>query len=39
LNDLGKGEVVQLAENAFESAWWPRSTKDYYIAERKAYAG
>lgn len=30
--------VVQLAENAFESAW-PRATKDHYIAELKAYVG
>ena len=27
------------AENAFESAWLPRATKDHYIAELKAYAG
>jgi adenine deaminase len=36
---LGKTEIVQLAENAFESAWLPRATKDRYIAELKAYAG
>jgi adenosine deaminase len=39
LNDLGKAEVVQLAENTFESAWLPRATKDRYLAELKAYAG
>jgi adenosine deaminase len=37
--DLGKAGVVQLAENAFESAWLPGATKDRYIAELKAYAG
>ncbi len=37
--DLGKAGIVQLAENAFESAWLPRATKDRYIAELKAYAG
>ncbi len=37
--DLGKAGLVQLAENAFESAWLPRATKDRYIAELKAYAG
>jgi adenosine deaminase len=37
--DLGKAGIVQLAENAFESAWLPRATKDHYIAELKAYAG
>ena len=37
--DLGKAGIVQLAENAFESAWLPRATKDRYLAELKAYAG
>jgi adenosine deaminase len=37
--DLGKAGIVQLAENAFESAWLPRATKDRYIAKLKAYAG
>lgn len=37
--DLGKVGLVQLTENAFESAWVPRATKDRYIAELKAYAG
>jgi adenine deaminase len=37
--DLSKAGLVQLAENAFESAWLPRATKDRYIAELKAYAG
>ena len=36
--DLGKAGIVQLAENAFESAWLPRATKDRYLAELKAYA-
>ena len=36
--DLGKAGLVQLAENAFESAWLPRATKDRYLAELKAYA-
>ena len=37
--DLGKTGIVQLAENAFESAWLPHATRDRYIAELKAYAG
>ena len=37
--DLGKAGILQLAENAFVSAWLPRATKDQYIAEPKAYAG
>ena len=37
--NLDKAEIVQLAENAFESAWLPRATKDRYIAELKTYAG
>lgn len=36
--DLDKAGIVQLAENAFESAWLPCATKDHYIAELKAYA-
>lgn len=37
--DLGKAGIVQFAENAIESAWLPRATKDHCIAELKAYAG
>jgi adenosine deaminase len=37
--NLDKAGIVQLAENAFESAWLPRATKDRYLAELKAYAG
>jgi len=37
--DLGKAVIVQLDENAFESAWLPHATKDHYVAELKAYAG
>ena len=37
--DLGGAGIVQLAENAFESAWLPRVTKAHYIAELKSYAG
>jgi adenosine deaminase len=36
--ELGKPELAQLAENAFESAWLPRTTRDGYLAELKAYA-
>jgi hypothetical protein len=37
--DLGKIGIVQLAENAFESAWLPRATKGRYNAvTRPAYA-
>jgi adenosine deaminase len=36
---LGKAGIVQPAENALESAWLSRATKDRYIAELKAYAG
>jgi len=32
---LGKAGIVQLAENAFESAWLPCVTKDRYIAEHR----
>jgi adenosine deaminase len=31
--DLGKPELVQLANNAFESAWLPRATRDRYLSE------
>jgi adenosine deaminase len=37
--DLGKAQLLQLAENAFEGAWLPRAAKDRYIAELKAFAG
>jgi adenine deaminase len=37
--DLGKAGLVQLVENAFESAWLPRLTRDRYIADLKTYAG
>jgi adenosine deaminase len=36
--DLDKAGVVQLAENAFESAWLPRAAKERYLAKLKAYA-
>jgi adenosine deaminase len=36
---LGMPELVQLAENAFESAWLPQRTRDSYLAELKVYAG
>ena len=35
--DLGKAELVQLTENAFEGAWLPRAAKDRYITALKAY--
>ena len=34
---LGKRELVQLAENAFEGTWLPRSTKDRFIEDLKNY--
>ena len=34
---LGKPELVQLTENAFESAWLPRASKDRFIVELKNY--
>ena len=37
--ELGRPGLVQLAENAFESAWLPRATRDGYLAELKTYAG
>ena len=36
--DLGKPELVRLADNAFESAWLPRASRDRYLAELRAYA-
>jgi adenosine deaminase len=38
-DDSDKAGIVKLAENAFESAWLPRATKERYIAELKVYAG
>ena len=35
---LDKAKLLQLAENAFESAWLPRFSKDCYIAQLKTYA-
>lgn len=35
--NLGKEKLVQLARNAFEGAWLPRSTKDRYLAELEDY--
>jgi hypothetical protein len=37
--DLSKAGIVKLAENAFENACLPHASKDYCIAEPKAYAG
>jgi len=34
--DVGKAGIVQLAKNAFESAWLPRATRDRYSAPLKA---
>jgi adenosine deaminase len=36
--DLDRGEIVQLARNAFESAWLPRAVKDSYLASLEAHA-
>jgi adenine deaminase len=36
--DLSKGDLVQLAHNAFEAAWLPRASKDKYLAQLEAYA-
>ncbi len=36
--DLDRGEVVQLARNAFEAAWLPRSAKERYMAALEAHA-
>jgi adenosine deaminase len=35
--DLDRGEVVQLARNAFEAAWLPRAVKDQYLATLAAH--
>jgi adenosine deaminase len=35
---LDKQQLVQLAANAFESAWLPRATRDGYLTELRAYA-
>ena len=35
--ELSRSELAQLSENAFESAWLPRLTRDLYVAELKAY--
>jgi len=34
---LSKGELVQLARNAFEASWLPRSRKDAYLSELDAF--
>ena len=36
--DLSKGEILQLARNAFEAAWLPRASKDKYLAQLEACA-
>ncbi|HUL06386.1 MAG TPA: adenosine deaminase [Candidatus Acidoferrum sp.] len=36
--DLSKTELLQLARNAFESAWLPRASRDGYLAQLEAYA-
>jgi adenosine deaminase len=36
--DLSKGDVLQLARNAFEAAWLPRASRDGYLAQLEAYA-
>lgn len=35
---LSKADLVQLARNAFESAWLPRASRDGYLARLDAYA-
>jgi adenosine deaminase len=35
--DLSRGKLAQLTENAFESAWLPRVTRDRYVAELTSY--
>jgi adenine deaminase len=37
--DLSKGELVQLARNAFEAAWLPRASRDRYVAQLAGYGG
>jgi adenosine deaminase len=36
---LSQAEIVQLARNAFEASWLPRSRKDAYLAQLDAFAG
>ncbi len=36
--DLSKGDLLQLARNAFEAAWLPRASRDKYLAQLEAYA-
>ncbi len=36
--DLSKGDLLQLARNAFEAAWLPRANKDKYLTQLQAYA-
>ena len=36
--DLSKGEILQLARNAFEAAWLPRARRDLYLAALDAFA-
>jgi adenosine deaminase len=36
--DLSKGDLVQLARNAFEGAWLPRASRDSYLAQLEAYS-
>jgi len=37
--ELSKGDLRQLCENAFRSAWLPPARSEAYIAELRAYAG
>jgi adenine deaminase len=37
--DLGKAELVRLAENAFRGAWLPPARAEAYVGELRAYAG
>jgi adenine deaminase len=36
--DLSRAQMVQLARNAFESAWLPRATKDRYLGMLDSHA-
>jgi len=36
--DLSKADLLQLARNAFESAWLPRASRDGYLVQLEAYA-
>jgi len=36
--DLSKADLLQLARNAFESAWLPRASRDTYLAQLEAYS-